>query len=100
MLTAFIIAIMKLFFLHIHGSVRIIDIIAFLWTSFIANFGGVPTSTSIDSKRSYRILLFSSLIGGVVIMVMFRSRLTAELSVTIKKYPFTDMESFSETNWR
>ena len=100
LLTAFIIASMKLFLLHMHGSVRIIDIIVFLWTSFIANFGGVPTSTSIDSKRSYRILLFSSLIGGVVIMVMFRSRLTAELSVTIKKYPFTDMESFSETNWR
>ena len=98
---AFFIAGLKLFLLYMHGSIRIcIDIVAFLWTSFIANFGGKPTSTLIDSKQSYRILIFSSLIGGFVIWVAFRSRLTAELSVIIKKYPFTDMESFAETDWR
>ena len=101
LVTAFIIAGMKLFLLHLHGSVRIfMDTVAFLWTSFIANFGGKPTSTSIDSKPSYKILIFSSLIGGFVIWVAFRSRLTAELSVIIKKYPFTDMESFARTDWR
>ena len=98
---AFFIAGLKLFLLYMHGSIRIcIDTVAFLWTSFIANFGGKPTSTLIDSKQSYRILIFSSLIGGFVIWVAFRSRLTAELSVIIKKYPFTDMESFAETDWR
>ncbi len=76
------------------------DTVAFLWTSFIANFGGKPTSKSIDSKPAYKILIFSSLIGGFVIWVAFRSRLTAELAVIIKKYLFTDMESFSKTDWR
>ena len=101
LVSTFVIAGIKLFLLHMHGSVRIfIDTIAFLWTSFIANFGGKPTSTSIDSKPSYKILIFSSLIGGFVIWSAFRSLLMAQLAIVIKKYPFTDMESFAETDWR
>ena len=101
LLSAIVIAGIKLLFLYWYGSVRIfIDTVAFFWTSFIVYFGGKPTNTAIDSKRPYKILIFSSLLGGVIIWIYFRSRLTAELSVVLKKYPFNDMESFSETDWR
>ena len=101
LMLAIVIAGIKLLFLYWYGSVRIfIDTIAFFWTSFIVYFGGKPTNTSIDSKRPYKILIFSSLLGGVIIWIYFRSRLTAELAVVLKKLPFNDMESFSETDWR
>ena len=102
LVSAFFIAGIKLFLLHMHGgSVRIfIDTVVFLWTSFIANFGGKPPATKLDKKPSYRIVVFTSLLCGMLIWIGYRSMLIAVFSVTYKKYPFTDLEGFSKTDWR
>ena len=74
--------------------------ISFFWTSLIPIVGGKPGPTQIDAKKSYRAIVFVSLLGGIVIWIAYRSFLTAELSVTHKKYPFNDLESLSKTNWK
>ena len=53
-----------------------------------------------DSKQSYRSVVFISLLCGTVIWICYRAHLTAELSVTQKDYPFTDLETLSRTSWR
>ena len=98
---SFVIAAIKLLVLNCtENSIMLLDGFCFLWTSFIANFGGKPTATKIDKKRSYKVVVFTSLLSGVLIWIIYRSMLTAAFSVAYKKYPFNDMESFSRTNWR
>ena len=101
LLTGTIFALMKLFFLHIIGS-KTMRTFGFdhIWTSFTAFFGGKPAATPIDSKQFYRIIIVVTLLCGTLIWIYYRSRLTAELAVTLKVYPFTEMVSFSKTNWR
>ena len=82
------------------NSITILDGICFLWTSLIANFSGKPTATMIDKKRSYKAIVFTSLLSGVLIWISYRSMLSAAFSVTFKKLPFDDMESFARTDWR
>ena len=77
-----------------------LDGICFLWISFIANFSGKPTATKIDKKKSYKAIVFTSLLSGVLIWISYRSMLSAAFSVTYKIYPFDDMESFARTDWR
>ena len=98
--SSMIIAILKLMLLHRYDSVKIIDVICFLWTTFIANFGGKPISTKIEPKKSYKAIIFVSLLSGTVIWIFYRGYLTAELAFGNDVYHFVDMESFSKTNWR
>ena len=65
----------------------------------MSNFGGKPTSSKIDKYKSYKTLLFSSLLGSVIVWIAYRSFLSSELTVKITKYPFNDMESLTETNY-
>lgn len=76
------------------------EFFGFLWTSFISYIGGTPSGTAIDGKRSYKMILMVSLLGGLVIWIAFNASLTSELAVNIKKMPFDDLESLSKTNWR
>ena len=94
------VALFKISLLKFHASLKAADVIGFLWTSFIAFFGGKPTPTSIDSKRSYKAVVFTSLLAGVVMWIAYRSYLSAALAISFKSYPFTDMESLSKTNWK
>ena len=82
------------------SKLRLSYILGFLWSSSIAYVGGKPTPTSIDKRKSYKATVQVSLIGGMVIWIAYRSFLTADLSVTIKQLPFTDLNSLSNTNWR
>ena len=82
------------------GIVHLTNFFDFLWTSFIAFFGGKPTATKIDSKKSYRSIIFISLLSGSIVWIFYRAYLTAELAIRIKKYPINDMESLSKTDWR
>ena len=101
LLTGTIFALMKLFFLRIIASkTRRTFGFDHIWTSFTAFFGGKPAATPIDSKQFYRTITVVTLLCGTVIWIYYRSRLTAELAVTFKVHPFTDMVSFSKTNWR
>ena len=98
---SFAITAIKLLVLNFtENSITLLDGICFLWTSFVANFGGKPTTTKIDKKRSYKVVVFTSLLSGVLIWISYRSMLSALFSITYRKYPFNDMESFGRTNWR
>ena len=86
--------------LYKFSLLKISNIFGFLWYSSTVYFGGEPSGTAIDSKRTYKFIVFVSLLGGIIIWISYRSFLTAELAIHIKKYPFNDMHSLSKTNWR
>ena len=100
-ISSIIISIVKIVLLNKFGAKKISDLIGVFWTSLMANFGGgKPKNTPIDSRHSYKILIFTSLLIGTITFINWRCMLGASLAVTIKKYPFSDMESLSNTEWR
>ena len=101
LLSTFIIAVMKSISMKCYQQpVGFFDWIAFMWNSFIAFFGGKPSLTKVDSNLGYKMIVFSSLLGGFIIWICYRSSLTAELAVSLKKYPFQNMDTLSKTQWR
>ena len=98
--TTFVIASLKSFIMLQFSKLNFGQFFGFVWTSFIAYFGGQPSGTTIDGKRSYKTILMVSLLGGLVIWIAFNASLTSKLAVDIKEMPFHDLESFSKTNWR
>ena len=94
------VATIKIMLTYFFGSIDLIHCISCLWSSLISNFGGAPTITNIDSNQIYRFTIIVSLYCGTVIWISYRAKLTSELSVIDKHYPFTDLESFSKTNWK
>ena len=86
--------------LYKFSLLKISNIFGFLWYSSTVYFGGEPSGTAIDSKRTYKFIVFVSLLGGIIIWISYQSCLTAKLAVDIKRYPFKDMYSLSKTNWR
>ena len=94
------VATIKIMLTYFFGSIDLIHCISCLWSSLISNFGGAPTITNIDSNQIYRFTIIVSLYCGTVIWISYRAKLTSELSVIDKHYPFTDLESFSRTNWK
>ena len=98
-ITAIVFTIFKLILHYHYHSVRIIDGICFLWTSYAAFLGGKPTKTQIDSKESYRLIIFFSLLCGLIVWSTYKAQLKASLTIVQKDYPFTDLESFTKTDW-
>ena len=86
--------------LYKFSLLKMSNVFGFLWYSSTVYFGGEPYENAVDSKRTYKFIVFVSLLGGIIIWISYRSFLTAELAINIKKYPFTDMYSLSKTNWR
>ena len=82
------------------SQLKLPNIFGFLWYSSTVYFGGKPSGTAIDSKKTYKLIVFVSLLGGIIIWISYQSCLTAKLAVDIKRYPFKDMYSLSKTNWR
>ena len=70
------------------------------WTHFMFYFSGKPLPINISFLKSYKFLLFVSLLGAVVVWISYRAFLTSELSVEIKSYPFHDLDSLSKTDYR
>ena len=98
---AFIIAIFRSFTASFYISSTSIRFHTFLWESFIAYFGGVPTeSQKIAKFQSQKIVMFTSLLCGLFFWMAYRSSLTSELSLSIQKHPFENLESFLMTNWK
>ena len=93
-------AVLKSVLLMIFHKLKLSNIFGFIWTSLIIYCGGKPNKTSIDTRKTYKAVIFISLLGGAIIWMAYRSYLTAELSVILKKYPFNDLESLSKSNWR
>ena len=98
--TTLVIAIVKSGFQLKFAKLKFLHFFGFFWYTLMGYFGGKPQATAIDSRRSYKAVVFTSLLGGVVVWIAYRSFLTAELAVVIKKYPFTDLESLSKTDWK
>ncbi len=65
----------------------------------MANFGGKPTESKIKHTNSYKTLIFSTLLCGLVVWISYRAFLISELSIKYKKYPFHDLESLAKTNY-
>ena len=70
-----------------------------LWKSVMVNFGGQPSPTIIDNFNSYKSVIITSLFGGLVIWASYNAQLTSRLSVDVKKYPFNDLDTLSQTNY-
>jgi hypothetical protein len=66
----------------------------------MANFGGKPVPTKLDTIQSYRCVIFTSLLAGTVVWISYRASLTSDLSAAKMKLPFNDMESLSNTDYR
>ena len=98
--TTLVIALLKSCIKISFYSMNITHFFGFVWTSFIAFFGGKPSGTPVDGKRSYKAIVLVSLVGGLVIWIAFRASLTSELAIVATKLPFNDMLSLSQTNWR
>ena len=82
-------------------KLKFFDMTAFLWTSFIANLGGKPNIfPSLDSRKSYKIVVFISLLCGTMTWISYRARMNAVLSIRSKPLPFTDLDSMAETDWK
>ena len=97
---SFLVAFVKIILQYSFGTIDVIESISFLWTSFIANFGGAPTVKKIDLYQSFKLTICVSLLCGSIVWISYRAKLTSELSIIDKYYPFTDLESFSRTNWK
>ena len=70
-----------------------------IWDSLLANFGKPPFPSTMDNFNSYKSLVFTSLLGGVVIWISYQAELTSKLSIDLTKFPFNDLESLSKTNY-
>ena len=98
-ITGVILSMTKLLFLYINDDTKLFGF-DYIWTSFTGFFGGKPNVTPLDSKSYYNATIFVTLLCGTVIWISYRAGLTSELSVKSKSFPFTDMVTFSKTNWR
>ena len=98
--TTFVIAVFKSGLQYKFDQLKLKNFLGFIWTSFIAYVGCKPNATTIDSRKSYKTTVFVSLLCGMIVWMDYKSSLKAQFAVTIKKYPFQDLQSLSQTNWR
>ena len=70
------------------------------WISFTTFFGGTDGHYKDTRKLSNRVVLLSSMLGGLVIWLSYNGYLTADLLAIENRYPFNDLESLSKSNWR
>ena len=67
--------------------------------SFITNFGVAPFASKADHISSYKALLFSFLMDGIVLWSSYQSFLYPELSMAIKKDPFNDLDGLANSGY-
>ena len=70
------------------------------WSTFAGFFSGKPGVSQVDTKYSYKFILLFSLLCGTITWIYYRSYLSALFAVSKRIYPFHDLRTFSETNWR
>ena len=69
------------------------------FTSLMANLGGTSFESKVNNYTSYKGLIFTSLISGLIISTAYSASLVSELSVKVIKFPFHDPESLSKTEY-
>ena len=70
------------------------------WMSFISNFGGKPKKSQTDHLISYKTILFAFFLDGMIIWICYRAFLTSELSSKLIKYPFNDLNSLAQSDYK
>ena len=100
LLMACLIAMFKISSMVALSSTTLLDSVGFVWTSFNAFFGGIPSETSIDNKRTYKLTVFISLLSGLIIWIAYQSSLTSELAVVREILPFSDLEGLAKSSWK
>ena len=80
------------------SSLSYSTMVGILWGTFSVLVIG--SKTYIHRRKSYKIISVTSMLGGVVIWIAYRAFLSAELAIVIKKNPFRNLESLSNTNFR
>ena len=63
------------------------------------NFGLTPFESKTDHLTSYKALLFSFAMDGLVLWISYQSFLYFELSTVITKDPFNDLNSLANSDY-
>ena len=63
------------------------------------NFGIAPFESKMDHLTSYKALLFSFAMDGLVLWVSYQSFIYFELSTAIIKDPFNDLDSLANSDY-
>ena len=63
------------------------------------NFGIAPFKSKMDHLTSYKALLFSFAMDGLVLWVSYKSFIYFELSTAIMKDPFNDLDSLANSDY-
>ena len=98
--TIIVVSLSKCIIMKTFSKWSLIPFIGAFWTSFSTMIGGEELKTAIDERKSFKVLSFTSLLGGMIIWIAYQSFLTAELAIVSSKFPFHDIESLSNTNFK
>ena len=71
-----------------------------LLMAFKPNFGEAPSSTRVDSLESFKNLKFAMMLSGLVIWLSYNGYLFSYLSFKVFEYPFKDLKSVENTNYK
>ena len=63
------------------------------------NFGVAPFESKIDHLTSYKSLLFSFGMDGLILWISYQSFIYFDLSTAITKDPFNDLESLANSEY-
>ena len=63
------------------------------------NFGVAPFESKMSHLTSYKALLFSFAMDGLVLWISYQSFLYPELSTATTKDPFNDLNSLANSNY-
>ena len=63
------------------------------------NFGVAPFESMTDDITSYKALLFSFSVDGLVLWISYQSFIYFELSTIITKDPFNDLDSLANSGY-
>ena len=69
------------------------------WLTLMAYFGGKPFPSKIEKYHSYKFFIVTFLFLCVLVWMCYRAMLSAKFAVTVKSYPFEDLESLSNTEY-
>ena len=67
--------------------------------SFMPNFGVAPFESKTDHLTSYKVLLSSFAMDGLVLWISYQSFIYFELSTAITKDPFNDLDSLANSDY-
>ena len=98
MIIAFIFTTTERYFGIKNQGFYVVQFLKNLWIAGKSNFGGKPAK--IGGNNSHQMMVFVCLLSGSVIWIGYRASITSELSITVNKLPFNDLESLTESGYR